>query len=307
MSLSKMLFKTSFGPGVKLSAPTDISSSQAWQYITGTDAETGYTFPVSGLGSNETKLQLLGPYAGGGTALTADNVNSFFGNAIQSVVGPKGNTVNALFLNLKIKEEPVGGARSQIPFLIQRPWTIPDTGDVYISYWHKFPADIASKLDATVSSGNWRLLFEWKTGGWNNTWKGDYRMQTVVLKGTDGVLYWNNAWDNNANITSAEVPTWTKKTYWSEANRTVPVPVGKWFKFEVFWHRSAGADGRYWAAVDGKKIADHYGPNIGDFKLPVTRIFVDNAYSGGLGPIQGHLTDLHIWNGFPCGNGISCP
>ena len=132
-------------------------------------------------------------------------------------------------------------------------------------------------------------------------------MKTVVLKGTDGILYWQNAWDNNANLTKADVSTWTPKTYWSESNNTVPVPVGKWFKFEVFWHRSSGPDGRYWVAVNGKTIADHYGPNIGDYKLPVTRLMVTNAYTGGYGPVERHLTDLHIWNGFPCGNGVSCP
>ena len=311
VSTAKMLFKTNFGAGVNLSSPSGIISSQAWQYITGTDASTGYTFPVSAIGSDSTKIQLIGPYGSGGTALNTDNVSTFFGNSIRSTTGPKGNTVNELSLILKIKEELPGYAHSQIPFLISRPWNIPDTGDVYLSYWHKFPADLASKLFENVSSGNWRMLFEWKTGGWKDTYKGDYRMKTVVLKGTDGLLYWSNSWDNNANITSTDLPGWTLKTYWSEANKVVPVPLGRWFKFEVFWHRSAGTDGRYWVAVDGKVIADHYGPNIGDFGLPITRLMVTNVYTGGygptLGPVEGSLTDLHIWNGFPCGNGIPCP
>jgi len=67
-----------------------------------------------------------------------------------------------------------------------------------------------------------------------------------------------------------------------------------------------GTDGRFWVAVDGQKIVDHSGPNMGDYNLPVTRIFVNDVYSGGTGPVTGNLTDLQIWNGFPCGYITSC-
>lgn len=310
-----MIFKTSFGNGadVVLNPPTSITDFQAWQRFSGTDTASGYSFPfISGLGAkSEMILQLIGPYGYNRVALNSSNVNTYFGNKIQTVVGPKGNMVRELFLNLAQKDEPVGQAGSQVPFLINRPWTIGDTGDVYLSFWYKFPADLASKLDPLVSSGNWRVLFEWKTGGYENTYKGDYRMQTTVLKGKDGTLHWISAWDNNANMSAKtdknkDGSPWSFKTFWSESNYTVPVPVGKWFKFEVFWHRSTGSDGRYWVAVNGQTLFNHSGANMGDYGLPINRIMVNNAYSGGLGPVEGHLTDLHIWNGFPCGYGISC-
>ena len=313
VSGAKMLFKTSFGSGVNLDPITGMLDFQAWQNLSGTDKATGYSFPVAGFQSNSTALQLIGPYSITGTKLTADNLSYYFDNKIvTNVVGPKGNYVNELFLNLKHKDEPVGKANSQVPLLIQRPWTIPDVGDVYISYWFQLPADLASKLDPTVSSGNWRVMFEWKSGGWNNTYKGDYRMKTTVLKGIDGNLYWDSGWDNNANMSTTDISSWVYTPYWSStsdpaaSNYLVPVPVGKWFKFEVFWHRST-TNGYYWAAVNGKTIASHTGNNIGVFNLPVTRIMVTNSYSGGYGPVIGHMTDLQIWNGFPCGYGISCP
>ena len=317
ISSANLLFKTSFGQGVILNPVSSIIAPQAWQTITGEDKQTNYTFPVAGLGSNGTVLQLVGPYAKGGTALTSENVNQFFENKIEPVAGPKGITVNQLKLNLKIKEEPVGIANSQVPLIIQRPFNKGDTGDVYISYWFKLPADLPNKLNPFVSDGAWRVFFEWKTGGYNNTYAGDYRMKTVIQKGKDGSLYWSSAWDNLANMKDTDKnkdgTPWTKKTFWplgsdfSGRNFIVPVPLNKWFKFEVFWHRSNGSDGRYWVAIDGQKIADHFGPNIGDYGLPITRLMLNNSYTGGAGPVEGFMTDLQIWNGFPCGQGISCP
>lgn len=45
---------------------------------------------------------------------------------------------------------------------------------------------------------------------------------------------------------------------------------------------------------------------MGDYNLPITRIFVNNAYSGGYATVESHSTGLEIWDGFPCGDGVSC-
>jgi hypothetical protein len=60
------------------------------------------------------------------------------------------------------------------------------------------------------------------------------------------------------------------------------------------------------AAIDGQVIVDHHGPNMGDYNLPITRIFVSNPYSGGNVSVDNHMTGLEIWNDFPCGAGVSC-
>ncbi len=296
-----LLFKSRFGPGVSLSPPIGITSSGAWQSLVGTDIETGFSFPIAALGSDRTGLQLIGPSGDGGTPLTPGNIGEFFGNTIRNVAGPNGVSTSELFLNLKIKEEKVGKALSQIPLMINRPWTIGDIDDAYMSYWFKHPADLKAKLDTSVSSGNWRTQFEFKTGGYKDTWHGDYRIGTIILKSSaTGNLFWYTKGDNVAN------GPWERVDYWSVANGSVPVPLGEWFKFEVFWHRSGGSDGRYWAAVNGQIIVDRWGSNLGDYKLPITRLMAHVAYTGGAGPVQGHMTDLEVWSGFPCGDGIPC-
>ncbi|MBX3618197.1 hypothetical protein [Nitrosomonas sp.] len=294
---AKMLFRSNFGNGVSISAPYSYfpTGNGAWQQITGTDKETGYSWPVRAFGSNFSGLQLITM-----DSITSSTIGDYITNEIRSVSGPKGKTTNEIFQNVKIKGD-VGEAGSQSPFVFLRPSTIGDVKDLYMTYWIKYPADLAEKLDPTISSGNWRTHFEFKTGGYGgNTSSGDYRSIINIMKDSDGSLYWLSRGDSNAN---GPVPF---TTYWREENRVVPVPVGEWIKFEVYWHRSSGSDGRFWAAVNGQEIVDYHGPNMGDYNLPITRIMPHNAYSGGSGPVESHITGFEIWDGFPCGSGVSC-
>ena len=288
-----LLFKSNFGPGVSLSKPRSFSSNGAWQDLVGTDKETGYSWPVAKLGATFSGVQLI-------TAdpITESTIGDYITNGIASVIGPDGKMVNELFQNVKIK--PIGAGGTQAPFTISRPWTIGDVTDLYTTFWFRFQDDLDSKLSSTISGGNWITLFEFKTGGYENTWRGDYRITVYVFKGSDGKLYWHTAGDNVAN------GPWDKVIYWKVDNHTVPVPLGKWFKFEAYWHRSTGSDGRYWAAVNGQVIVDRFGPNMGDYKLPINRIFVTNPYSGGAPTLGTHVTGLEFWDGFPCGVGKSC-
>ena len=303
---ANVLFKSNFDPGVSLGVPyafaTGGTTGYAWQDITGPDHETGYTWPPAIFGASFTKVQLITV-----DPVTASNVGDYVTAEIRQVPGPTGSPVYELFQNVKIKS-PVGHGGTQAPLVINRPWTVGDVNDFYVTYWFKHQADLLTQLDTTVqtdgSVGNWRTLFEFKTGGYNNLYGGDYRITTYVMKDrTDGTLYWQTNGDNQAN---GAYDAAHKVIYWTAENRSVPVPIDQWFKFEGYWHRSGGADGRYWAAVNGQVIVDHHGPNMGDFGLPITRIFLTNPYSGGHTPVETHMTGLEIWDGFPCGDGTPC-
>ena len=306
---ANLIFASSFSPDVSIGAPRDLSAPPsgaglAWQDLTGQDHDTDWTWPVEALGAIFSGVQLI-TYE----PVTPSTIGDYVTAEVRQVAGPHGTPVYELFQNVKIKApagpSPVGKGAAQAPLLIQRPWTIGDVTDLYVTYWFKHQADLVTQLDSTVSSGNWRVQFEFKTGGYQNDWPGDYRITTNVMKGTDGQLYWYTKGDNVAN------GPWPRVDYWMEDNHTVPVPVDTWFRFEGYWHRSSGSDGRYWAAVDGQVIADHHGPNMGDYDLPITRIFINNPYSGGHAndtgtSVQSHMTGLEIWDGFPCGVGTTC-
>ena len=85
----------------------------------------------------------------------------------------------------------------------------------------------------------------------------------------------------------------------SVENRSVPVPAGEWFKFEILWRRSAGDDGLVWVAIDGQTIARHEGPNLGAWEMPVNRIMAPLLYSGSSMPIYQWVDDLEVWSGMP--------
>jgi hypothetical protein len=291
---AKILFRSNFSSGVSISAPYGFYGHGAWQQITGFDRDTGYSWPTTALGANFSGLQLI----------TSDptepsTIGNYITNTIKNVTGPFG-PINELFQNVKIKGD-VGQANSQSVFLLNRSSKIGDINDFYMAYWIKYPADLVQKLDPSVSSGNWRYHFSFKTGGYDgNDSHGDYRISISILKGTDGKLYWLTMGDSDAN---GPVP---KTTYWYKTNHIVPVPVGEWFKFEVYSRRSTGSDGRFWAAMNGQEIVDRQGPTRGIYNLPITRIIAHSAYSGGYGPVESHITGFEIWDGFPCGTGVSC-
>lgn len=292
---SSVIFKSNFASGVNLTAPYGFSTIGAWQDFVGTDSETGYSWPIKALDANFSGLQSISY-----DPINPDNFDKYIYNTIQTVTGPKGTPVRELFQTIKIK--PVGIGNAQDLLLLRRSHTAGDVTDLYISYWFKLQANLFDQLDDTVSSGNWRSLFEFKTGGYKGTPYGDYRIQTTIMK-NGGKLYWLNKGDNRANAPESEIPP---ADDWVSHNYTVPVPIDTWFKFEVFWHRSTGADGRYWAAVNGQVIVDRFGKNMGVYNNPINRIFIDTTYSGGHPSVDSHMTGLEIWNGFPCGVGVSC-
>ncbi len=295
---ANLLFKSNFGDGVALGSIENFYSNGkgAQQPIIGTDKETGFSWPIKAFGASSSVIQYITI-----DPITAGTIDDYISTKIRAVAGPDGKIVNELFQNVKIKGPP-GDSGSQSPFVINRRTDIGDVTTAYITYWFRYPADLASKLDSNVPSGNWRTQFEFKTGGYDGlaySSIGDYRVIINILKDKDGQLYWLTKGD------SANAPL-PKIDYWREENRIVPVPVGKWFKFEVHWNRSNDSDGRFWAAIDGQEIVDYYGPNMGEYNLPINRIMIHNTYSGGYANVEARITGLEIWDSFPCAIGISC-
>jgi hypothetical protein len=150
---------------------------------------------------------------------------------------------------------------------------------MYLSQWIMLQPDLAQKM----TSNTWRDLFEWKT---TDT---DYRVQ-LAIKSNNGSLYW-------AAIGDGYVPSFTE--YWRVNNTSVPVPVGQWFKLEIYWKRGSGSNGRVWMAVNGQVIADQSANNIGPNGSPIDRIMMNQLYSGSPYSIYQWVDDVQIWSTFP--------
>jgi hypothetical protein len=122
---------------------------------------------------------------------------------------------------------------------------------------------------ADGSCGNWRALFVWKTAGPKGAnYTGDYRIKVSINLGDTASS------TGTSPVTTTQTGFCPWKTYRAVDNHRVPVVVGRWFRLETFSHRSTGADGEFWAKIDGETVVDHWGANVGMSNAPINRIML---------------------------------
>jgi hypothetical protein len=277
---AKLLFWSGFESGVSVAAPRDCYESGCWQDLVGTDSASGFTWPPR-IASGGGQFQVR---SGTNSAPSPSTISNYIVNDIHTVAGRSGGATRVLYTLMKqtgctgTASQEATSCSAQDPYLLQ-PTSEP--GDLYISYWRKIDPTLAQKL-----VHGWHVLFEWKTTG-------DYRVIAQIVNYGGVAPYWEIRADNVANGGLAN------QEFWRVNNRSVAVPLGEWFKFEVFWHRSPGSDGRVWMAVNGQKIVDKFGPNIGVNGNPINRIFLTQLYSAASYPLEQWTDDIQIWSGFP--------
>jgi hypothetical protein len=280
------LFRSGFEGAVVLS-PLATFGNGAWQDISGSDTESGFTWPPKIWGGNS-RFQLI---AGDSAVVTAATLPAYMSNELQSVTGHNGTATRALYSAVS---QSVGGATqnwdSTQNDLVVSPGASTQ-GDLYVSYWLQFQPDLLQRM--TINNWAGRVVSDWKTG--SSSGGGDYRLVLSVYgDGINKRLYWHMQGDNVAN---GGLP---QQIFWQTDNTTVPVPAGRWFRVEMFAHRSAAADGRVWVAIDGQKLVDRYGPNMGIHNLGWNRIMPFLNYSSGQSlPAYQWVDDLEFWDGFP--------
>lgn len=294
-----LLFSSGFEAGTRV---LPVQADQCWdrgcwQSIEGTDVVAAKytsraTWPPD-IWQGIAKFQLLADMP-----VTADSIGKSMTNAIRITTGPRGRRTRALhsvIVRGPNGRDSIGRAATQNSLQLL---PTAETGDLYISFWMRFQPDLLRLMrnlppgPGVDGGGTWRAFFEWKTGSPGKD-DGDYRVAAHVLTYGTETAYWSVSGDNVAGGGYLPVNAWRV-----EAREGPAVPAGRWFKFETFWHRSSGDDGRVWMAVDGRVIADHRGPNTGAACLGINRILW-NLYSGSRLPISQWLDDLQIWDGFP--------
>ncbi len=299
---ANLLFSSGFEGTTALNPPYGCWGTGCWQDIVGTDSSTGFTWPpnIWGGGSN---FFLLAD-----APVDAASIRDYMFNQILTVTGHKGTQTRTLYSQMTQSgccggDATQGQGATSNDLLLQ---PANEAGDLYISYWFKFQPDLLQQL----TPQNWRFLSSFKSAG-------DFRAAIDVVTWGNVAPYWLILGDNAAGALPYQ-------EFWRVENRSIEVPIGRWFKLEVFWHRSGNFTnngGRYWVAVDGQPIADVSSGNLsnvicappcntsmmGVSNAPIDRIFVSGNYGGGPYPMYYWLDDLQIWDGFPPANGNDPP
>ncbi len=256
----ELLFKSGFEGGVYIDT-TVYPDNEDYRDIRGIDTETGFSWPIEILGSTNSGLHYI----------SDDNHKAVFAE-LQRVIGHNGDTTTALFQ----KENYQYLDDTQCPYEILN--IKEGTKDLYIKFWIKM--DSAS----LVKPNMWRAIFEYKTKDYARN-KG-FRLIAFIYTDDDGVPYWH--WQGDRD---PEHPVWEID------NKTIPVPLNKWFKTEFYWHWSEGDDGRALWKVNGQIIGDHYGPTTRNSK-PIDFIILTQIY-GDANPKYQWIDDIEIWSGIP--------
>jgi len=232
-----------------------------YQSITGRDSRTGFSWPISILGASESGLHMI----------NHDNQQALR-NEIRTVTGHDGHPTRALYSieNYEHRDDT------------QDPYEILDITDgrrdLYIRYWIKLDRG------SLTQPNKWRTFFEWKTKGYA---KGSgFRLISFIYTDDDGKPYWVWLGDRDP-----EHPIWEIE------NRKIPVPMGKWFLTEFYWHWSEGKDGRALWKVNGQVVGDHFGPTTRNHK-PIDFIMLTQIY-GNANPKHQWVDDIEIWDGLP--------
>ena len=255
----RLLFKSGFESGVYIDS-TAYENSEDYRYIKGTDNETGFSWPINILGASESSLHYID-----------DDNHQAIQSEIQSIIGHNGDNTKALY---SIENYDLG--------ITQNPYEILNIQegrkDLYIKYWMKM--DSASLFQTDM----WRAIFEYKTKDYE---KNDgFRLIAFIYTDDDGVPYWHFQGDKNP-----------QSPIWEIDNKTVPIPIDKWFLTEFYWHWSEGDDGRALWKINGKVIGDHYGPTTRNSK-PIDFIMLTQIY-GDANPKYQWIDDIEIWDKIP--------
>ncbi len=251
---TSILFKSGF-EGLTISP-----QKYDYQYITGKDELTGYSWPIYILGSDFSGIHRIND--DNGKAIT---------NRLEKIKGPHGNTTTALYqevtYDVKVTQTPY-----QINNIKQNP------KELYIRYWMK--TDTLSLL----GKDQWRAIWEYKTKQYAEN-RG-FRMIAFMAKDIHGRPFWSFQGDKNP-----------QEPIWQVENYDMPLIRGEWFKVEFYLKWSEGPDGYASMKVNGKLIGEHFGATTHN-EDPMDFIMLTQVY-GNSHPMYQWVDDIEIWDDLP--------
>ena len=203
-------------------------------------------------------------------------LSEYASTVIDIAVDNDGNEVKALH-QMVLKDDISHGSITRNQFNVSPldDETIGNLKHIYI----KYDINLQNNLIDVLSD---RILMEW-----NNV---DYRWSLCIVKDEIGTP----VWQLQSEILSGDTP----EVDWIELNNNVTVPIGEFFKLEVFWKHSSLEEGRIWVAVNGQDVFYHRGRNKIDEKIGIWNPFKVLG-SLELGVQEQWIGNVEIWDDIP--------
>lgn len=228
------------------------------------------------------------------TIASPAEIASIMSFAIEPTAGPKGGpALKQSILRSANGAAPMGWAATQSAFQFL---PLHEEPSLYVSLWLKLQADMVQRLDDSLTNvaTAWRVLTEFKTGtatAGHTGNDGDYRLQLAIHETEKGKPFVTLLGDNQAGL----YPYEKRVEYFLQENR-IAVPVDQWFQIEQCWERSSEPWGRVRVAINRQQIFDRWGPNMGDVRLPINRLYWPPLYTSGSYPAQQWIGPIEVWD-----------
>jgi len=268
----KLLFKSGFEKGVYIDTVEEEDDPE-YDFIRGTDEETGFSWPINILGASESALHRVA------------EGDHFLSSEIQKVTGYNGKQTHALYNEETQRTEEDTQLTYEILNITQ------GKTDLYVKYRMKIDANMQDTIH------KWRALFEYKTKDYKDPGEGGtgFRLIAFIYTNQDGQASWHIQGDKDS-----EHPLWecdtlelTKECH----NEYVPVVMDAWFETEYYWHWSNENDGHVVWKINGKVVADIQAPTTRNHN-PIDFILFTQLY-GNVTPKHQWIDDIEIWDAPP--------
>lgn len=290
-SQSKLILKSGFEKN------TEIEVFKNGHFFTGEDKSSGFSWDDNQLNGRLNFFYLAG-----------DQPEKYVETRIDNVRGHDNKKTRAVYMAVKNDLHGDGFGmvtRNELSYFPDSPLK-----EGYVSLWMKLQDDLLDKLPKTKRShqldyyqlDSWRMLMEIKEPNSGVSKKGrgtnNYRMSFFMTRDSlTNKMYW---------LLRGEMPQPVRLIDWEIENKSVEVPIGEWFKMEVYFRKDR-TNGRIWWAINNQEIADYRGrTEHPDNPMPVkfwsfAKLYQDEKWFEP-GPVYQWIDDLEYWTGFPLGH-----
>lgn len=280
-------FKSGFEAGVEIrhDEPT-----RAVDGLTGRDTTTGFDW----------SHDVPAPKANFFYLVRSERPADYMRTELESVSGREGRPTRALRMEVRGRDPALvaAGLLNRNEFSLFKP----GYDQAYTRYWLKLQDNYLA-LCPRDDAASWRMFFELKepdsgvtrraAAGNRQTGTNNYRISSYIRRKPTGELYWH---------VRGEAPQPFRTVDWDLFNDEVPVPIGRWFKVEVFFRHAA--DGMMWLAIDGRQVVLRRGrTQHPDNPLPIGfwspfKLYLSPEWLAR-GAVYQWVDDVEFWPDFP--------